>query len=80
MKHSIKLILRGALLLALPMFLTSCDDILGEWNRPAPNPVTPAPEPTPNMLETPLTLEAAVAGAKVTFKANNKGDYFLIQH
>ena len=71
MKHSIKLILRGALLLALPMFLTSCDDILGEWNRPAPNPVTPAPEPTPNMLETPLTLEAAVAGAKVTFKANN---------
>lgn len=34
-------------MLALPMFLTSCDDILGEWSKPTPAVVTPAPEPEP---------------------------------
>ena len=41
MKQSIKLLLGGALLLSLPMFLTSCEDILGEWDKPAPVNVTP---------------------------------------
>lgn len=41
MKQSIKLLLGGALLLSLPMFLTSCEDILGEWSKPAPVNVTP---------------------------------------
>lgn len=36
MKQSIKHLLGGALLFALPMFLTSCDDILGEWDKPSP--------------------------------------------
>ena len=36
MKNSFKTLLGGALLLALPMFLTSCEDILGEWDKPAP--------------------------------------------
>ena len=40
MKQSIKL-LGGAFLLSLPMFLTSCQDILGEWDKPAPVNVTP---------------------------------------
>lgn len=42
MKQSIKLLLGGALLLSLPMFLTSCQDILGEWDKPAPSIVTPS--------------------------------------
>ena len=31
----------GAFLFGLSMSLTSCEDILGEWSRPTPNPVTP---------------------------------------
>ena len=74
MKKSIQALIMAATMLAGPMVFTSCEEILGEWSRPAPNPVTPTPEPEPDptlMLKTPLTLEAAVAGAKVTFKANN---------
>lgn len=79
MKSIKQIVKSGAMMLALSLVFTSCEDILGEWSRPAPTNVapsgdgddTPAPEPTPNMLETPLTLEAAVAGAKVTFKVNN---------
>ena len=72
MKKSIQALIMAAAMLAGPMVFASCEEILGEWSRPAPNPVTPTPEPDPTlMLKTPLTLEAAVAGAKVTFKANN---------
>ena len=72
MKKSIQALIMAAAMLAGPMVFTSCEEILGEWSRPAPNPVTPTPEPDPTlMLKTPLTLEAAMAGAKVTFKANN---------
>ena len=71
MKKSIQALIMAAAMLAGPMVFTSCEEILGEWSRPAPNPVTPEPEPDPTlMLKTPLTLEAAVAGAKVTFKAD----------
>lgn len=41
-------------MLALPLLLTSCDDILGEWSKPAPAVVTPEPE-TPVKL-TSITL------------------------
>ena len=73
MKKSIQALIMAAAMLAEPMVFASCEEILGEWSRPAPNPVTPMPEPEPDptlMLKTPLTLEAAVAGAKVTFKAD----------
>ena len=73
MKKSIQALIMAAAMLAGPMVFASCEEILGEWSRPAPNPVTPTPEPEPDptlMLKTPLTLEAAVAGAKVTFKAD----------
>ena len=45
MKSIKQTLLSGAMMLALSLVFTSCDDILGEWDRPAPNPV--APEPTP---------------------------------
>ena len=41
MKQSIKLLLGGALFVAVPMVLTSCEDILGEWSKPTPSTVTP---------------------------------------
>lgn len=42
---STKTLILAATMLALPIVFTSCDDILGEWSRPAPNPVVPTPEP-----------------------------------
>ena len=36
-----KLCVGGVFLIGLSMSLTSCEDILGEWSRPTPNPVTP---------------------------------------
>ena len=77
MKSIKQTLMSGAMILALSLVFTSCDDILGEWDRPAPNPVVPTPSPDPDptptptpeatMLETPLTFEAAEAGAQVTF-------------
>lgn len=79
MKTIRQTLLSGAIILALSLVFTSCDDILGEWDRPAPNPVVPTPSPDsdptptptptlePTMLETPLTFEAAEAGAQVIF-------------
>ena len=67
------------MLMALSTVITSCEDILGEWDRPTPANVTPTdtskpeqepeqePEATLTMLQTPLTFEAATAGANVTF-------------
>lgn len=53
----------AAALLAMPVLMTSCEDILGHWEKPAPEVTLPS-----GMLDTPLTLEAAEAGATVTFK------------
>ena len=41
MKKILSKLMGGVLLLSLSMSLTSCEDILGEWSRPTPNPVTP---------------------------------------
>ena len=40
-KNFSKLLLGGALLCGLSMSLTSCEDILGHWEKPVPNTVTP---------------------------------------
>lgn len=51
MKRALGKILCGAtLLLGLPLTFTGCDEILGEWSKPAPvpgAPNTPTPTPTP---------------------------------
>ena len=36
-----------AIFVALPLFLASCEDILGEWDRPTPAVVTPSEPETP---------------------------------
>ena len=56
------------LLIALPMVLTGCEDLFGEWDRPTPVNPTPTPTPTPepevfDPVSTPLTFEAAEDGS-----------------
>ena len=41
MKKIFSKLLGGALLFSLTMSLTSCEDILGHWEKPTPNPITP---------------------------------------
>ena len=58
MKSSLKHILSGALLLALTLMLTGCEELFGEWERPTPVNPTPTPEPSVfDALSTPLTLQ-----------------------
>ena len=47
MKSIKQIVKSGAVLLALPLFLTSCDELIGELDNLAPSPVVPTPEPTP---------------------------------
>ena len=48
MKNSIKQFVKsGAVLLALSLAFTSCDELIGELDNIAPSPVTPTPEPEP---------------------------------
>lgn len=44
MKKIFRKLLGGALLFGLTMSLTSCEDILGHWEKPTPNPITPTVE------------------------------------
>ena len=44
MKKILSKFLGGALLFGLTMSLTSCEDILGHWEKPTPNPITPTVE------------------------------------
>ena len=56
------------MLLALPLLLTGCEELFGEWDKPTPQTSEPAPTPVAfNPLTTPLTLEATVANTTVTF-------------
>ena len=52
--------LGGALLFSLTMSLTSCEDILGHWEKPTPNPITP-----PSGGETPTVEDVIKYGFKV---------------
>lgn len=56
-----KYVMVAILLLGLPFVLTSCEDILGHWEKPTP------PTTLFDPYSTPLTFEAKVAGAQVTF-------------
>ena len=53
MKRILSKLLGGALLFGLTMSLTSCEDILGHWEKPTPNPITPGGE-------TPVTQEEII--------------------
>ena len=44
MKKILSKLLGGALLFGLTMSLTSCEDVLGHWEKPTPTPITPTVE------------------------------------
>ena len=70
MKSIKQTLLSGAIMLALSLVFTSCDDILGEWSRPAPNPVVPEPTPEPEPVS--VTGEFSVSSTKkVIFSPGN---------
>ena len=59
MKKSIHTLLMAAAMIALPFAFTSCDDLFGEWSRPASVVVTPTdPEPTPDATPTETVVKA----------------------
>lgn len=71
MKRALSKILCGAtLLLGLPLTFTSCEEILGEWSKPAPVPGTPN-TPTPSPTPTPASKTAGAISFTTT--ALNKG-------
>lgn len=59
MKKILCKLLGGALLFGLTMSLTSCEDVLGHWEKPSPNPITPG-------TVTPTVEEVIKYGFKVT--------------
>lgn len=64
MNHSVKsMMFLGAFLFGLVMCFTSCEDILGHWEKPAPAEVTPGP------LAGKFTINAS--GDKVQFSQGN---------
>lgn len=76
MKRIFSKLLGGALLFGLTVSLTSCDpyldDILGEWSRPTPNPVTPSGgggTATETSISIDATLSIIVGNADVTLTA-----------
>ena len=66
MKQSIKLLGGGAFLLSLPMFLTSCQDILGEWDKPAPVNVIVTPDDDGGSTEGIAYVKYTVSGTTAT--------------
>lgn len=78
MKHSIKIVMGSALMLALPLLLTSCEDVLGHWEKPTP--VIPAPL---GSVENPYSIStsadwdafaAKVNGGETNIHAKQTGD------
>lgn len=53
-------------MLALPLFLTSCEDILGEWSRPAPAVVTPVETPAATVTTAPTATTGAIFTSSTT--------------
>ena len=70
MKQSFKsMMLMGAFMFSLLLCLTSCEDVLGHWEKPTP--VTPTPTPTPEPEPEPTPTPGLLAGK---FKINADGD------
>lgn len=59
MKKILSKLCGGVLLCALSMSLTSCEDVLGHWEKPSPNPITPG-------TVTPTVEDVIKYGFKVT--------------
>ena len=70
MKRILSKLLGGALLFGLTMSLTSCEDVLGHWEKPTPNPITPGGgTATVTSISIDATLSINVGNADVTLTA-----------
>ena len=79
-KSFLNYVVGGALFLSAPMF-TSCQDILGEWDKPTPvnnTPSTPSSDDSFDAKATPLTFEAVSGTTVLTIK--NGGAAKTIQY
>ena len=85
MKKIFRTVMGGVLLFSLSMSLISCDDVLGEWTKPTPTPITPNTNVTATSLAitdqllrlekaTPqaITFTVAPANATITWKSDNE--------
>lgn len=59
MKKSIQNLILAAAMMAGPFVFTSCEEIFGEWDKPAPAVITPDPTPMPDPTPTPDPIEKA---------------------
>ena len=75
MRKSMKFYLGGAILFALPLFLTSCegtlDDIFGEWSKPVTNSNETPSDPSSDKTVTKITVD--LSGIDAKYK-NDAGD------
>lgn len=78
MRKIFKTMLGGAVLLALPLFLTSCEDILGHWERPSAATITMAPTAVTNEIyagsSTALVTIATADGGTVMYKVTTTNE------
>ena len=65
MKPIKQTLMSGAIMLALSLVFTSCEDILGTWDKPAPAVVTPSEPETPSVAPAATITTAPTATADV---------------
>lgn len=83
MKQTIKSLMMGAMMMALPFLFTSCEDILGHWEKPTP--ATPTVEELLTNLSSALeegalvTITYTVDGVTYTSTFKKVGDEYVEQ-
>ena len=83
MKQTIKSLMMGAMMMALPFLFTSCEDILGHWEKPTP--ATPTVEEMLTNLSSALeegalvTITYTVDGVTYTSTFKKVGDEYVEQ-
>ena len=59
MRKTTQTLIMAAAMMAGPFVFTSCEEIFGEWDKPAPAVITPDPTPMPDPTPTPDPIEKA---------------------
>ena len=81
MKKIISKLMGGVLLFSLSMSLTSCEDILGHWEKPTPAVVTPEEPAAPTVTDLSMVDNAGSARSTMStancYMVHTAGDYKL---
>ena len=84
MKKTIQTLMMAVTLLALPLTFTSCEDILGKWEKPVPNTVVEEAKVLGAALETGATVSITytISGTSyiATFTKNADDTYTLVSN